>query len=119
MPQNTWTGLLGHVGRPDTNNRELELLHVDDVPLPLLYSEPGADYYDARIVGSIQTVGISDGDVHGNGYTDLAPGDYAVDLDLGAVQPGRRAGTLRGTLVAATATTTAGSGAGTITVVAA
>jgi hypothetical protein len=103
MPRNPWTGLIGHIGRVTTDNRILELVHVEDTPLPLMYAHIDADYYDARIAGSIDAVNhFPDGGIRAEGTTDLPPGEYAIGMDLAQVQPGREPGTLRGTLIGAT-----------------
>jgi hypothetical protein len=95
---NPWTALLGHIDKPTRDGRSIELLHVDNTPLPLL---------DARgaTVGEVTTVVLHlDGGIRADGHTTLPCGDYPAGIDLACVRPGRTNPlAVRGVLVAAIA----------------
>lgn len=107
LVRNRWTGLIGHLNRDLEDGRSLELVHVEDLPLPLLYSEPGADYYLSEVRGAIELVEAKpDGTIRAEGWTTLPVGTYPVGMDLGQLALGRGEDPLRGmrgTLLAITA----------------
>lgn len=90
LVRNRWTGLIGHLHREAEDGRSLALIHVDDLPLPLLYAQPGADYYDTEVRGGIEAVAVlPDHTVRAEGWTTLPVGTYRVGMDLSRVTLGR------------------------------
>ena len=104
MPRNRWTGAIALINEPTVDGRTIELLHVDDLPLPIVGRPDARDAF-GRPIGTIEWVRLpytdGRGPVTAEGFVDLEPGQYEIGIDVGDVVTTKR-GTHRGVLKGAT-----------------